>query len=439
MFVQHRVVDMSSTRMYSLIYGRQYGLRGLKLKADCETSSHSPPTDTPFLPPVAAPRLWDSLGAMRRERLRRWWTCPRQKTSPRPEATEAAPERAKENNQSIANIQLSLGLSWMDAFKFGFMPAIVAFRRVLISAKSVPSWALVRPPLPSLQTTTSMSSPFANYPVPERSFIPQNPSRPIAATESKPAGAKRGRKPKNANTSAVGSPVVPSGSLPLSQPAPMQWSTQQASSIAGPSTPASVAAPSPAPSATAAPETQSQGPTEGGPVLSLPGVVIPQQAATNGDATQATARHSAAPGAPAGEEDVEGEDEMLPAMADDDYSAQLSWQSQSKDNLKYELNPAQYDRFEAYRRHALPKQAVRKVIQQTLGQQVSQPVAQIVAGFGKVFVGEIVEKAREVQARRGEHGPLSPDHLREAYRLYQQETGRVGAARPLRSKRIFVK
>jgi hypothetical protein len=28
------------------------------------------------------------------------------------------------------------------------------------------------------------------------------------------------------------------------------------------------------------------------------------------------------------------EDEMLPAMADDDYSAQLSFQSQSKDNLK---------------------------------------------------------------------------------------------------------
>jgi len=73
------------------------------------------------------------------------------------------------------------------------------------------------------------------------------------------------------------------------------------------------------------------------------------------------------------------------------------------------FSPAQYDRFEAYRRHALPKQAVRKVrtaswrngtmnaytlqvIQQTLGHQVSQPVAQIIAGFSKVFVGEIVEK-----------------------------------------------
>ena len=33
-----------------------------------------------------------------------------------------------------------------------------------------------------------------------------------------------------------------------------------------------------------------------------------------------------------------------------------------------------------------------QLIQQTLGQQVSQPVAQIVAGFSKVFVGEIIER-----------------------------------------------
>ncbi|KAJ6520735.1 TAFII28-domain-containing protein [Mycena capillaripes] len=143
-----------------------------------------------------------------------------------------------------------------------------------------------------------------------------------------------------------------------------------------------------------------------------------------------------------GDEDGEGDDELLPAMADDDYSAQLSWQSQTKDNLKVLMDnftPEQYERFEAYRRHALPKQGVRKVIQQTVGMQVSPPVAQIVAGFSKVFVGEIVEKARAVQARRGETGPLSPDHLREAYRMYQEETGRVGAARPLRSKKLFVR
>lgn len=35
------------------------------------------------------------------------------------------------------------------------------------------------------------------------------------------------------------------------------------------------------------------------------------------------------------DEDGEGDEDLLPDMADDDYSAQLSWQSQSKDNLKY--------------------------------------------------------------------------------------------------------
>ncbi|KAF7374783.1 F-box domain-containing protein [Mycena sanguinolenta] len=144
-------------------------------------------------------------------------------------------------------------------------------------------------------------------------------------------------------------------------------------------------------------------------------------------------------GTAAGDEDGEGDDELFPAMADDDYSAQLSWNSQSKDNLKVLMDnftPAQYERFEAYRRGALPKQAVRKVVQQILSMQVSPPVAQVVAGFSKVFVGEIVEKARAVQARRGETGPLAPDHLREAYRMYQEETGHIGAARPLKSKKI---
>ncbi|KAG1744704.1 TAFII28-domain-containing protein [Suillus paluster] len=162
----------------------------------------------------------------------------------------------------------------------------------------------------------------------------------------------------------------------------------------------------------------------------------PVTAATS--STDAITPQPATAARPAGapDEDAEGEDELLPAMADDDYSAQLSWQSESKDNLKVlmdNFSPGQYERFEAYRRHALPKQAIRKVIQQTTGQQVSQP------GVAKVFVGEIVEKARHVQSKRNDTGPLTPDHLREAYRMYQAETGRVGSARPTRGKRLFVR
>lgn len=259
--------------------------------------------------------------------------------------------------------------------------------------------------------------------------MPANP----AGTSTRGSGAKRGRKPKNATLTTESTRTSPQTSPTTSLPTPLQWTAVQ-SNAPGPSTvPYADGATSPG-------GTDQNFSSETGGVLTLAGVAGPV-AALAGDPSSSR-RASVAPGAPAAEEDGEVEDEFLPAMADDDYSAQLSWQSQSKDNLKVlmdNFSPAQYDRFEAYRRNALPKQAIRKVVQQTLGQQVSLPVAQVVAGFGKVFVGEMVEKARAVQTRRGETGPLSPDHLREAYRLYQKETGRVGAARPLRSKRVFVK
>jgi transcription initiation factor TFIID subunit 11 len=61
-------------------------------------------------------------------------------------------------------------------------------------------------------------------------------------------------------------------------------------------------------------------------VLSLPGIQLPMSSLI---------APRPAPVVGAGvEEDGEGEDDLFPAMADDDYSAQLSWQSQSKDNLK---------------------------------------------------------------------------------------------------------
>lgn len=156
-------------------------------------------------------------------------------------------------------------------------------------------------------------SPFATYPVPERAFIPSTPR--TVGTPSRGTGAKRGRKPKNATVATI-SPRASATPAPV--PAQVQWVTPQSGPDvvqAGGSTSASGSSSAVAP-----------GPSsEGGTVLSLPGVVITPP-------TDPTVPRPA--GAPAAEEDGEGEDELLPAMADDDYSAQLSWQSQSKDNLK---------------------------------------------------------------------------------------------------------
>lgn len=75
----------------------------------------------------------------------------------------------------------------------------------------------------------------------------------------------------------------------------------------------------------------------GGPTGSRRGTPLPDLATGLTLPNRSTPQPVLAPGRPgilAVDEEAEGDDELLPAMADDDYSAQLSWQSQSKDNLK---------------------------------------------------------------------------------------------------------
>jgi len=273
-----------------------------------------------------------------------------------------------------------------------------------------------------------MTTPYPGSQHAAGSASPANTPRPVGRPRTNTAGgAKRGRKPKGFTPSVQfeTSPTATHESAPSPGQSPtMPW-TETGASVIPSSTASQIADVLSQATQGGAPSTSGAGPS---------GLILPIGSSSGSIPLGAGSK------APAAEEEGEADDEVLPAMADDDYSAQLSWQSQSKDNLKVlmdNFSPEQYDRYEAYRRHALPKAAVRKVVQQSLGQQVSMPVAQIVAGFSKVFVGEVIEKARAVQARRGESGPLSPDHLREAYHLYQLETGRVGSARPLKSKRLF--
>ena len=215
------------------------------------------------------------------------------------------------------------------------------------------------------------------------------PATPTPASRGRGTGAKRGRKPRGA---------FPNVSSDTTRP---QFQQTQAPNTPAQFTPVHWAMP-------AIPSTSAQVPTSGltGIALTAPPSSTPAPAATTGDVSMGSGDEghvqttdkanpggtAAAPAHPIGTlprpegGEEEGEDEMLPAMADDDYSAQLSWQSESKDNLKFVSNEqnkmnifaltiaydrvlmdnfsaAQYDRFEAYRRHALPKQAVRRVRQ----------------------------------------------------------------------------
>jgi transcription initiation factor TFIID subunit 11 len=67
-----------------------------------------------------------------------------------------------------------------------------------------------------------------------------------------------------------------------------------------------------------------------------------------------------------------------------------------------------------------------KLSNQILAQSIPQNIAIVISGFAKVFVGEMVEMAREVQMVQGDKGPLAPEHLREAWRLYKERGSRNG-------------
>nr|CAG8508382.1 14844_t:CDS:2 [Entrophospora candida] len=109
-------------------------------------------------------------------------------------------------------------------------------------------------------------------------------------------------------------------------------------------------------------------------------------------------------------------------------AGEFDWQmhTRTKEELKLLLDNFSEDqlkRYEVYRRSALSKPNVRRLVSQILGQPCSHNMGIVVAGFTKVFVGEIVEKALDVKNEKGEVGALTPVHLREAFRRYKNDTG----------------
>jgi transcription initiation factor TFIID subunit 11 len=62
------------------------------------------------------------------------------------------------------------------------------------------------------------------------------------------------------------------------------------------------------------------------------------------------------------------------------------------------FNPVQSARYDLFKRTKLKKETLRRIVNHALSQSVPASVVTTVNGFTKLFVGEIIEKARTVQA-----------------------------------------
>jgi len=154
----------------------------------------------------------------------------------------------------------------------------------------------------------------------------------------------------------------------------------------------------------------------------------------------------------AGGTQMEGGMKLTRAAVEQDKANKATFQL-----MMEKMNPAHADQFGVWNSVHLNKNIVRKLTNQTLSQSVPQTVVNAIAAYTKLFAGEIVDRAREVQkewvaaaeklptdepneealgkdgegepkVRERDRGPLLPDHLREALRRYKasREGGAVG-------------
>ncbi|KAF7682929.1 Transcription initiation factor TFIID subunit 11 [Astathelohania contejeani] len=81
-----------------------------------------------------------------------------------------------------------------------------------------------------------------------------------------------------------------------------------------------------------------------------------------------------------------------------------------------QMSPDEFDRYESFRRAGFNKVAIRKLCNSILKQSCNPNFVISVAGIAKVFVGEMVGMAKQIQFEMGDSGPLLPSHIDEAYR-----------------------
>ncbi|OKL64590.1 hypothetical protein UA08_00366 [Talaromyces atroroseus] len=127
----------------------------------------------------------------------------------------------------------------------------------------------------------------------------------------------------------------------------------------------------------------------------------------------------------AGEEDEEQdmEGDMLGAT---EGFLDLATEKKNLAVLTGSFTPLQADRYEKWNRTRLRKETLRRIVNHALSQSVPQSVVTVVNGFTKVFIGEIIERARTVQEEWAKAYDLA---ARDAWEQEQAEIEAAAAAK----------
>ncbi|EEP79020.1 predicted protein [Uncinocarpus reesii 1704] len=101
-----------------------------------------------------------------------------------------------------------------------------------------------------------------------------------------------------------------------------------------------------------------------------------------------------------GDEEAEEEDDDLgdtELMGRDDVAVDAEAERKNLAILIDAFSAEQSERYDFFKRAKLNKPTLRKIVNQTLSQSVPPNVITTISGYTKIFIGEMVEKARTVQ------------------------------------------
>ncbi|KAJ3115424.1 transcription initiation factor TFIID subunit 11 [Phlyctochytrium bullatum] len=166
---------------------------------------------------------------------------------------------------------------------------------------------------------------------------------------------------------------------------------------------------------------------QGGPTTPAEDLQVPVEGegedALADDPTLALEPYEGDKGAKAAEEgERDPEDDLLEELENDIVIVPKSAEEQAMMNaLIQSFSAEKMDRFEKFRRSKLSKGVIKKLLQPIFGSAISPSIVTTVAGCGKLFIGDIVERALQVKEEWEDGHALSPEHVREAFRRYKNE------------------